>query len=827
MNLPENIQREHLLKAIEKIDAEGVPSDAHSTLYDVVFNNKQYPPKLVVSWANIFANGTEFDRDSFEGGYHTPCFRLLANKGFSVERKDIQIDETDLEFFTREEFSTLDRVHGQARDSDNAQQNIDFDILKKAYDKTKYWMDQVEKNLFPGGDKKIRRGPLNQAGNFHGYNWAKIYPSQHAKEIASLAYTVGIDYTNGFVVKIDTVNESGRKRELYEEYMGDRNSSRIWLTIPVDEGIELKWGDLIEKSIDYLRSIEPHYRKLDAILGYGIYDDKNYHNDIDYGATTKSKSSMPESNLFIPLNQILYGPPGTGKTFNSINKSLEILDPDFLINNMNDRSALKSRFDELRQNNRIHFVTFHQSFSYEDFVEGLRAESINGQVEYKVEAGIFMQACDSANHSVGKGSVDDVVNDFLEELESSSIHLKTPTGKSFTVTYKGNTTFSCVPESSIEKRELPANIEHIKQVLKGRNPTNIYCESYVNGIVNHLRPRLATKINLYQGQKFNDYEVVSLSDEVVNIRKPNGKILPYPMSILNELRNYVLQGDLDISDLKDKRWQTKINSNIEPYFVNGYDNLVWKIVEYLVDNSSTQSIERSTQPVVLIIDEINRGNISSIFGELITLIEESKREGRKEELSVLLPYSKVEFKVPSNLYIIGTMNTADRSLALMDTALRRRFEFVEMMPITDVLNGVNVNGIDIESMLLVMNKRIELLYDREHTLGHAFFINLKYIEDDNVRFEALASIFSNKIIPLLEEYFFEDWKKIRLVLADNQANDENSQFILLQSDDDYNISSLFGDVGEYDLLQDDLAVYVRNPDALKNPMAYKKIYETN
>ena len=163
------------------------------------------------------------------------------------------------------------------------------------------------------------------------------------------------------------------------------------------------------------------------------------------------------------------------------------------------------------------------------------------------------------------------------------------------------------------------------------------------------------------------------------------------------------------------------------------------------------------KPHVLIIDEINRGNISRIFGELITLIEPSKRAGNDEAIEVTLPYSKEPFSVPNNLYIIGTMNTADRSLALMDTALRRRFDFIEMMPlpglVTDDLEGVNVR-----KMLEVMNQRIEVLYDREHTLGHAFLMNLHSIDD-------LRQAFKNKILPLLEEYFYDDWQKIRWVLG--------------------------------------------------------------
>ena len=184
-------------------------------------------------------------------------------------------------------------------------------------------------------------------------------------------------------------------------------------------------------------------------------------------------------------------------------------------------------------------------------------------------------------------------------------------------------------------------------------------------------------------------------------------------------------------------------------------------------------------PCVFIIDEINRGNISKIFGELITLIEETKRKGETEGLSAFLPYSQEEFGVPKNVYILGTMNTADRSIALMDTALRRRFNFIEMMPdcrtIEDIVIRQNGKEVNIGDVLDIINRRIEFLFDREHTIGHAFFTSLKIGDSNSI--ERLADIFKNSIIPLLQEYFYDDYEKIRLVLGDNHKKDEQFQFI--------------------------------------------------
>ena len=196
---------------------------------------------------------------------------------------------------------------------------------------------------------------------------------------------------------------------------------------------------------------------------------------------------------------------------------------------------------------------------------------------------------------------------------------------------------------------------------------------------------------------------------------------------------------------------------------------------------------------VLIIDEINRGNISKIFGELISLIESSKREGEKEEMEVILPYSKEKFTIPKNLYIIGTMNTADRSIALLDIALRRRFNFIEIMPQYDILK--DVADIKIALLLSTLNERIEFLLDREHTIGHSYFLNINTFED-------LVNVFKNYIIPLLQEYFYEDFEKIKSIF-------DNNGFITSK-----NIS----------LNNQRKSIYKLNEEALKVPDNYKKIY---
>jgi 5-methylcytosine-specific restriction protein B len=269
------------------------------------------------------------------------------------------------------------------------------------------------------------------------------------------------------------------------------------------------------------------------------------------------------------------------------------------------------------------------------------------------------------------------------------------------------------------------------------------------------------------------------------------------------------------------KWIAKGSFNITD--INGGKNMtlstVYKLNNIEMDKLYTymaeekEVVSENKDNYVFIIDEINRGNVSKILGETITLIEESKRKGAEEELLVTLPYSGKKFGVPQNVYIIGTMNTADRSIATLDTALRRRFYFKEMLPNPDVLAGIEVGGVSISNLLERINKRIEVLYDREHTIGHSYFMALK--KDPSI--DALARIFENNIIPLLQEYFYEDYEKIRLVLGDSKKADKDTMFIIAEQND---YSALFGNV---DIGLDDGYSYKINKKAFTNIEAYKSI----
>lgn len=215
--------------------------------------------------------------------------------------------------------------------------------------------------------------------------------------------------------------------------------------------------------------------------------------------------------------------------------------------------------------------------------------------------------------------------------------------------------------------------------------------------------------------------------------------------------------------------------------LDGDNNLTYSIEEGVFKRISDRAKRDQSNNYVIIIDEINRGNISKIFGELITLIEPSKRvftENEEHPKQVTLPYSKKLFGVPKNLYILGTMNTADKSIALLDSALRRRFSFTEMLPKSSVIkNKISIAGIKVEKLFEIINSRIEFLIDKDHTIGHSYFLKIK----DNQTIEALALIFKNEIIPLLTEYFYGDFVKIQLVLGDNRkSKSDNNRFFKIK-----------------------------------------------
>ena len=439
------------------------------------------------------------------------------------------------------------------------------------------------------------------------------------------------------------------------------------------------------------------------------------------------------------LNEILYGPPGTGKTYNVVNYAVAIADnrPLETVQAEDYKNVVLKRYNELKKQGRIVFTTFHQSYGYEDFIEGIRpvmAGASNEEIAYEIRSGVFKMFCDHAR-AKSLSNFDEAYSMFLEDISEmeNPFELTTSKSRNFAVSVNGNGNLRLFTGKDRKKEKGVLTKEQLFNIFSGnRDPQ--YWKGYYRGVIKHLQDQCGLKENM---------------------------------------------------------------STLFDYFSFPEDNI-------------------RPLPFVFIIDEINRGNISKIFGELITLIEPNKRLGADEETKATLPYSGEEFGVPKNVYILGTMNTADRSIALLDTALRRRFNFVEMMPEPGRLADIEVEetGIDLAKMLQTMNNRIEFLLDREHTIGHAYFMG---DFQKNPTLDGLADIFRNKIVPLLQEYFFDDYSKIRLVLGDN-VKPKEEQFVQEETNHD----SLFA--GSQSDIYLDKPTYRINPGAFDRVEAYTGIY---
>lgn len=513
-----------------------------------------------------------------------------------------------------------------------------------------------------------------------------------------------------------------------------------------------------------------------------------------------------------PLNTILYGPPGTGKTYHTINKALEILgeNPSAI-----SRTAARSMFDEYMEDGHIVFTTFHQSLAYEDFIEGIKPQLANSgstSLSYVIEDGIFKQLCKQA------ASKEDLRKQ-NKDIFSKSKYFKMSLGG----LQNPDIHDWCIANNYVA---LGWGEDNNFTDLAGISDWVLYRDEF-----NKRFPELvkSSRFNIqamytFQQMKVGDIVVISKGNRIIDaIGKISGEY---------EWNDHTPTG---FYQFRKVEWlATNLNQSPTRFFKkNISQQTIYEFYDSDVKKEDFfaffQQDAKSDKPYVLIIDEINRGNVSQVFGELITLIEDTKRIGQPEELSVLLPYSKEKFGVPANVFIIGTMNTADRSVESLDTALRRRFSFQEMLPKPELLNpyacllrfylkyadvswedwemhyaekglkfykfcglnqievgsklerefsdalGDHFNEQDIQSVLLKLqieanpkvnlsnllsklNQRIMILKDRDHQIGHAYFIGLEAMED-------LMLVFKDKIIPLLQEYFFGDYQKLQLILG--------------------------------------------------------------
>ena len=446
----------------------------------------------------------------------------------------------------------------------------------------------------------------------------------------------------------------------------------------------------------------------------------------------QDKDMHMENKINQPLNQILYGPPGTGKTYNTIIKAIEITNPELVqrdkYGNVENYEVLKGKFDELKQQGQIEFVTFHQSYSYEEFVEGIKPEIPKWNDE------------GSELKYVGK---DGILKTIAKKALYEHLNILQPEDDKFKNIIK------CFISDNPEGSKLKTQYSEF-EIVK-------YTQTAV--IVEPCNGK--TEYNL----TFNNLEKLYSNKQNIENRKDIDQILgwkglsTYYLAVLNKLKDY---SGKNITN-------NQISQNQDSIIIKSIDDYLQEYQE------GKLSLKKDPKKYILIIDEINRGNISKIFGELITLIETDKRIGNKYEARTTLPYSKEQFGIPKNLYIIGTMNTSDRSIASIDIALRRRFKFVEMMPKPEKLVDENnqpqmVEDINLQSLLKTINERISYLLDRDHQIGHSYFMHW-----DNYDMATLKDVWFDEIMPLLNEYFYSDWDKLQAILGGKNDNDKDDK----------------------------------------------------
>lgn len=473
-----------------------------------------------------------------------------------------------------------------------------------------------------------------------------------------------------------------------------------------------------------------------------------------------------------PINLILYGPPGTGKTYHTaaaavkICKSLSASDP---LLTFGSREALMQEYQKLVEAKRIEFITFHQSTSYEEFVEGLRpqqggvepdgAEEDSGAVTsgFSLEPtpGIFRRIARRAQASRGSGG---------------SFSLGARKIFKLSIGEAANRAEDKFYEEAIEHGHILLGYDDIDWTdakFSRREAIIRRCVDFdeENGNQNK-RPtaqngRVQCPMIFRNEMKVGDLVVISKGNHTYRaIGEVTGEYdyAPRPEGVFSHRRSvkWLWRDDegAPVDDIYTK------NFSMRAVYELAVSNVRIPALEECIAGQQSDNTS-GPEPFVLIIDEINRGNISRIFGELITLIEPDKRLGEVNEIKVTLPYSREQFGVPRNLHVIGTMNTADRSIALMDTALRRRFLFEELAPDPSLLQEY-VDSIPLRKVLQAMNDRIEYLIDRDHCIGHAFFLGCRSAQD-------VDDVMRRKVIPLLQEYFFEDWSLVAAVLGEKPA----------------------------------------------------------
>jgi len=811
-----DISREDILKAFQKYDELAAKKELNPNRgkkdYILFWASKEYPHKYIVG----IAYGIKYNQETLDYTLYNSTGSHNASAQWCIEKNGFELyADTKFKQYLEKTYTnqiTINTYYSDLKKAIRIFQNIEELKDKKLSEIFQYVLDEKLKfEIYDKAQKNLGYDDAQLYKNFK--NIIRVYlRAINESEGSGQMNTISEEQENLFYKLARKHNLLSREPHMskgriyyqiypkntpkkegtggcHYEFGVDKNDKTLKLFLHVETGVH-KQKEL-KNILEYKTALIADVTGFDDSEIESIFDGmvQKYEDKINNFYTQEYKENNGDNTMLQtqPLNQILYGPPGTGKTYHTINKALEIIyncnENDilqYIIKDINisqeikdiqdEREKIKKVFEYYKEQGQIEFVTFHQSYGYEEFVEGIKAQTITDEetnkkiITYDVKPGVFKRFCEQAkniksqqkaiydfdkNTNIWKISLGDSLNseeDYLFNycIENNKILLGFGDGLDF------------------------SDCKNRQEIANKLNDEEKY--SYPPTAINMLKNKI----------KKDDIVLVSYGN--TKLRAIAKVIEEYKYLDDENLKNYVQSRGVEWLLIPEEPFLyekvlKKQFSQMSIYDVKS--NVKIEVLRNLLTKNSTN--KDYTQNYILIIDEINRGNISKIFGELITLVEESKRIGANEEIRVKLPYSgdsEGAFGVPSNLYIIGTMNTADRSIAPIDTALRRRFVFEEMVPRPSLLNNKS-DGIDLKKLLEAINTRIEYLYDRDHTLGHAYLIDVKNLDD-------LIFAFKNKMIPLLAEYFYEDWENIDLVLNSNGfiiENKENKSYLSKQIED--------------------------------------------
>ena len=741
---PDKITKQHILDAVKKIDSETISLEP-STRFDVIVNGKAYPPKEVMRYAHELMNGEHIWERS--GG--EPTNKYFTELGFEIKSKsrtnmnEVSItgniwklgcnwgsgkpsfynyikEESIIIGVEDKKYSIGDlivvteghQVKAIARINENPKpvtSNINlkpsFDNLAIEYDTwvnyaNSEWYELEEDDTFSyqlqqGICKVQNRDIRNKVIDLWNSRNANYWIFQGNPSVFDFETAIKNNLLEDWTVSAhkDKIKKgdkvilwiSGKNSGCYSlaevtseaQNITQSKDSHLWKTEdknPLKAGIKithniietpLLWSKI--KGTKGLENLKVGNQGTNFTATKTEF--KTILSLINNTTASNNKADMQAKNI------ILYGPPGTGKTYNSIDKAVEIASPERF--NFNNHKVNKGVFDELRRNGQIEFVTFHQNYSYEDFVVGISPDVTSGTLRFDKREGIFKQLAERAKQN------------WLTATNKKEITID--------FNFVFNSFFAKLIEEEVKEVEIPMKSKGYKFKV--------------------------TSIDIDEGRiKFTKQSGGTGHDLLVKNLKA------------------IYEGSLD-------------------YGVEGlgvyYNPLVEHLKEFAETLEPQNSAEEELKRFVLIIDEINRANISKVFGELITLLEDDKRLGEENELKITLPNGEKEFGVPPNLYIIGTMNTADKSIALIDIALRRRFEFIGYYPEYEMLN---------EEESLLLKKVNEAVFKEkksaDYLIGHAYFM----------KGQTIQIVLQNKVVPLLMEYFSGKTDIVSKIFADTNWN---------------------------------------------------------